>query len=345
MTVAIQSRSSVDLQVKNQLSKAFSVYLDLLRFLAALSVILHHTFAQFASLEFPGHEAVVVFFVLSGYVITLTASRPGMTLSTYLQHRVARIVPVAWVALLLGLILSISKGELPLAATLANMFFLGQSGFGWFEAPLNVAFWSLNYEVWYYVIFAAWIYSPPRYRTVLTIVAMVIAGPKILMLFPVWLMGVWLYRKMPALDQGPALAMYWGTLVLAALLWAFDVSDLLRAWLYHIFAPAWRAHHSTQLIYDILLGFIVTAHLAAAASVVPRFDWLTRFETPIRYLAGFSFSMYAFHGPLGELYQQGMSPVLFYAAMAIGIFLLAQMTERQVTFFRSLLKQLVPERR
>lgn len=267
-----------------------------------------------------------------------------MTLSTYLQHRIARIVPVAWAALLLGLILSMSKGEFPLAATLANMLFLGQSGPGWFEAPLNVAFWSLNYEVWYYVIFAAWMYSAPRYRMVWTAAAMLIAGPKILMLFPVWLMGVWLYRKMPVLDRGLALAMYAGTLVIAALLWCFDVSDLLRAWLYQVFAPAWRAHHSTQFLYDILLGLIVTAHLSAAANIMSRLDWLTRFETQIRYLAGFSFSMYAFHGPLGELYRTGMSPVLFYAEMAIGIFLLAQLTERRVTFFRNLLKRWIAQR-
>lgn len=340
MTATLQTLPIASPKVRKELPRAFSIYLDLLRFLAALSVVLHHTFLQFAPLEFPGHEAVVIFFVLSGYVITHTTSRPGMTLSTYLQHRIARIVPVAWAALLLGLILSMAKGELPLAATLTNMFFLGQSGLGWTEAPLNVAFWSLNYEVWYYLIFAAWIFSAPRYRMVLTGLAMLIAGPKIVLLFPIWLMGVWLYRKMPVLDKDAALALYAATLIIGVLLWRFDMSELLRAWLYDVFPPAWRAHHSTQILYDLVLGLVVTAHLSAAANVMSSLDWLTRFEGPIRYLAGLSFSMYAFHGPLGELYEPGMSPFQFYAELSIGIFVFAQLTECRVASFRSMLRQL-----
>lgn len=322
---------------------ALSVYLDLVRFLAAVSVVLYHTWKQFfpdSHVKWPGHEAVVVFFVLSGYVIAHTASRPGISLSVYLQHRIARIVPVAWMALALGFVLSIPKGELPFQAVLVNMVFLGQSGLWWTEAPINPPFWSLNYEVWYYLIFAAWMFSPAKYRKLLTALAALIAGPKILLLFPVWLMGVWLYRRMPTLQRGQAVLMYASTLVAASLLCWLDVSDSLRSWLYHVCPPAWRLHYSTQFIYDTLLGIVVTAHFAAAAVLAPSFRWLIHFEKPIRYLAGFSFSIYVFHAPLGELYYAGMNPVLFYAELAVCMFLLAQVTERRVAYFRRLANRL-----
>jgi peptidoglycan/LPS O-acetylase OafA/YrhL len=318
-----------------------SIYLDLVRFLAAVIVVLYHTWKQFfpeSQIKWPGHEAVVVFFVLSGYVIAHAASRPGMTLFIYVQHRIARIIPVAWVALFLALVLSIQKGEYPVRATLANLVFLAQSGVGWIEAPINPPFWSLNYEVWYYVIFAAWLYAPRQHRTALTALAMLMAGPKILLLLPVWLMGVWLYRRMPALGEGTAALLFIATLGAASALCWLNVSDIFRSWLYREFVPAWRLHYSTQFIYDILLGVVVSIHFASVAALEKTFSKLIRFERPIRYLAGFTFSIYVFHAPLGELYEHGMSPFLFYGELALCIFLLAQMTERRTAFFRRLLK-------
>lgn len=318
---------------------AFSVYLDIVRLVAAVNVVLFHTWHRFypdSSIRFPGHEAVVVFFVLSGYVIAYAASRPGVTLSIYLQHRIARIVPVAWAALALGLALSLEKGEPAFWPTVRNMVFLGQSGLWWTEAPLNSPFWSLNYEVWYYVIFAAWLYSPQRYRNWLVAAAMLIAGPKILLLFPIWLMGVRLYRRMPALSQRRAWTWYVASLCVAGLLFWFNIADLLRAWLYAVCPPAWRLHYSTKFVYDILLGLVVTVHFAAAAVIAPAFRWMKKLEKPIRYLAGFSFSIYVFHEPLSNRLFPGMTPVLFYAELAACIFILGQLTERRVGFFRRL---------
>lgn len=321
-----------------------SIYLDLVRFLAAVSVVLYHTWTQFfpeSRLKFPGHEAVVVFFVLSGYVIAHAASRPGVTFAVYLQHRVARIVPVAWAALALAFVLSLAKHELPVFSTLMNWAFIGQAGFWWIEAPINPPFWSLNYEVWYYVIFAAWLYTPRRHRIAATAVAMLIAGPKIVLLLPVWLMGVWLYRAMPSMNRRVAACLFVATLGAAAALCWLDVSDVLRSWLYRVFPPAWRLHYSTQFLYDILLGVVVSLHFAAVAALGSVSGLLVRFVRPIRYMAGFTFSLYVFHAPLGELFYKGMHPLVFYGEMALCVFVLAQLTERRVGFYRKLLSRLL----
>jgi hypothetical protein len=57
----------------------------------------------------------------------------------------------------------------------------------------NGPVWSIGFEFWYYVIFAAIIF-PAKFRLALSLAAMVIAGPRILLLFPVWLTGVVAYH-------------------------------------------------------------------------------------------------------------------------------------------------------
>ena len=322
-----------------------SIYLDLVRFLAAIVVVLFHTWQEFypaSRIRWPGHEAVVVFFVLSGYVIAHSTSRPGVKFADYLKHRIARIVPVAWVALFLGLSISVAKGEFPITPTLVNLFFLGQSGMWAVEAPNNPAFWSLNYEVWYYLIFAAWVFSPHKHRIVFTAIATLIAGPKALLLFPIWLMGVWLYNNTPRFSQSTALMLLLWSLAAAGALYWFNISDFLRDRLYQAFPPAWRFHYSSQFIYDFLLGIIVSIHFAAVASLDQKTGHLARIEKPIRYLAGFTLSIYLFHSPLNVLNRPGISALQFYTELAVCIFLLAQLTERRIKFFRKLLDRKRP---
>ena len=334
-----------------------SLYLDLIRFLAAVSVVLYHTWGRLfpgSHVKWPGHEAVVIFFVLSGYVITHAASRPGVTLSIYVQHRAARILPVAIGALLLAILITpfipsgteSAQSNLSLASlyywwpTFANLFFIAQSGGLFVEPPMNYPFWSLNYEVWYYVIFGAWLFTPKRWQLVTTLAAALLAGPKILMLFPVWLMGVWLYKKMPRMSLPVALWVFGATVVVAAALTWLNVSDILRSRLYAAFPPAWHLHHSTQFLYDFLLGIVVSANFAAVAALSERMAILFVLQRPIRYLASFTFSTYVFHDPLKTLAWDVLglrNPLAFYLFFIIAIFVLASLTERRTKFYRALL--------
>jgi hypothetical protein len=56
--------------------------------------------------------------------------------------------------------------------------------------------------VWYYILFGLWCYRRSR---VLLLACAVLAGPRVLLLLPVWLLGVWLQRRMPVLDRRTAL--------------------------------------------------------------------------------------------------------------------------------------------
>lgn len=94
-----------------------------LRFLAAALVFLHHfppTGASWplAVVAAQGHVGVTVFFVLSGFLITVRYSETlrhgpaAVTLNEYFRKRVARIVPLYWTVLALSLVLGSGRLDL-----------------------------------------------------------------------------------------------------------------------------------------------------------------------------------------------------------------------------------------
>ena len=76
-----------------------------------------------------------------------------------------------------------------------SALFLGASWTLSAQPGSNLPFWSLNYEAWYYVLFGAAAFLHGRQRILALIAAALLAGPKILLLFPVWLVGVAASRR------------------------------------------------------------------------------------------------------------------------------------------------------
>jgi peptidoglycan/LPS O-acetylase OafA/YrhL len=181
------------------------------------------------SLPFPVHDAVIVFFVISGFVIAHTAEIKDRTLIVYLTNRLSRLWSVAIPALLLGaLIVPIVGGYRVAGAapppldwssvgirSALNLFFVSQFWGLDQEPPFNFPFWSISYEAAYYAIFAAWTFAGKHWRTVSTVVCCVLAGPKILLLMPCWLLGVWLYRhpNVQNMKQGVAITLFVGSIL------------------------------------------------------------------------------------------------------------------------------------
>ena len=92
-----------------KIGQQFSLYLDLMRFLAAVFVVLAH-YIQYGVLDETvvrfvpdiGREAVIIFFVLSGYVIAYTTQSRRHSFREYMAARCARIYSVAFPVLLLA---------------------------------------------------------------------------------------------------------------------------------------------------------------------------------------------------------------------------------------------------
>jgi peptidoglycan/LPS O-acetylase OafA/YrhL/protein-tyrosine-phosphatase len=302
------------------MTRSFSVYLDLVRFLAAFLVLLHH--ARFlynpgGPLFSLGHEAVIVFFVLSGFVIAYVAETKERSLGDYAIARLARIYSVVLPAIILtgaldyfGYMIN-AEAYLPGAQAwdqipvrvVSSLLFLNQVWFVSIQLFSNVPYWSLGYEVWYYVGFALVTYIGGRRGWWLFILLAVLIGPKVLLLMPLWWGGVYLYRSKALRGMSQGLA--WGLLLLSALGFGGYLYFGLAAWAkgvsLSLFGPELTRElvSSKRFLSDYYLGLCVVAHFAALRVICERYREVpAALAGPIRSLAGSTFTLYLLHQPL-----------------------------------------------
>jgi len=132
--------------------------LQVLRFLAAISIAARHLPGSSLNALDPSGFGVDVFFVISGFIICLVADgrRPG----EFLWDRVARVVPLYWVltlavtavAMLAPSLLNSTSAE-PLLVLQSLLFIPFMKASGAMQPILFVG-WTLNYEMFFYVLFA-----------------------------------------------------------------------------------------------------------------------------------------------------------------------------------------------
>ncbi|PAY17878.1 hypothetical protein CKO51_19505 [Rhodopirellula sp. SM50] len=194
------------------ISGSFSVFLDLLRIYAALCVfVCHAEFGWFGDLSIPGflegHDAVVVFFVLSGFVIAYSQNQNRREFTDFVIARLTRLYVTLLPALFLTVACTMAVAYLnpSLSESLFKSFeslryvvcllFLQELWFRNLTPGFNGPLWSLSYELFYYILFAAATLIRVRWlRSVSVLLIAVIAGPNILLLLPAWLIGVAVLR-------------------------------------------------------------------------------------------------------------------------------------------------------
>lgn len=296
------------------ITRPLSMWLDLVRALAALAVVVGHA-AQINVYTGPypfsmffQKNAVVVFFVLSGMVIAASVDRDRKTLGHFALARISRIVPVAWAAIAVSLAVAALDVALPgdplfvedLRWTdpfelLRAALFVSESYATGF--PPNAPYWSLSYEVWFYALFAAGTYLSGATRAAWLVVLAAIAGPNILVLLPVWLVGVALVRLPPARRVPAGVASGLVLMAMAALfiapLFAMDAFKLLRP------LVSWSLGSSLYVLTDLLLALALAAGFAGLRALSERGFVLPAWAEPaIRWGANMSFSLYLLHWPL-----------------------------------------------
>ncbi len=198
------------------MNKFNSAYLDFVRLFAALIVFVGHLNYEylvgsiFGATHLPGlgPDAVMVFFVLSGFIISDVVKRRESVLTEYVSARISRLLSIAWPALLITLMCDqIGQAINPdyyqgawwfndshfIPRLGVNLLLLNQLWFFDVGAFSNGPFWSLGYEAFFYAIFVA-IGFNVKHRKLLLMLLCLIAGPKILILFPIWLSGYYLYN-------------------------------------------------------------------------------------------------------------------------------------------------------
>lgn len=155
--------------------------LEALRVIASFYVVLHHSLYTFELLEQKsffwyffnfGQEAVIVFFILSGFVISQSLVKHDYTFKVYFLHRFTRIyimVIVAYLISYLCLIITLENNQLNIEDVVLNLLMLQDKAMfrpGTFVSPLfnNEPLWSLSFEWWFYMIFFFHYYVQQKYK-------------------------------------------------------------------------------------------------------------------------------------------------------------------------------------
>lgn len=154
------------------------ISLQYLRAVAALCVLVTHT------LQWPlpemdwfllktGRLGVDIFFVISGFIITVITGAKAFDPSVFAARRLIRIIPAYWAATILVTLLALLmpqqfRSTLPtVEGFLKSLFFIPSLDP---KAPLLQLGWTLNYEMFFYALFCLTFFLRSEARTlVLTV--------------------------------------------------------------------------------------------------------------------------------------------------------------------------------
>lgn len=340
------------------------MYLDLVRFMAACLVYMYHSNQRWLVTDILpvsnyGHSSVIVFFVLSGFVIAYVTDTKEKKFSVYAASRLSRIYSVALPAVFLTIVLDTVGRQLNpgpyfypfdnfFLRTAGSLLLLNEIWFVSITSFSNVPYWSICYETWYYIGFAIVMFLPKRVSTVALVALILILGPKIVLLAPLWILGVVLYRwkRLHHLPEQWA----WGLVVFSIFgLWVFgqtEVTSLATAYFKQLIGEEWHAQFTFSKFFpsDYILGILVFINFAGMRGISERIaPLLLTIERPIRFLAGFTLTLYLLHQPLflfwGSVIRGDPEGYLFWAAttvmVALSVLAVGYLTESR----RHLLKR------
>lgn len=302
------------------MNRQFSIYLDLVRFCAASLVYVYHSNQRFVidsvlPLSSYGHSSVIVFFVLSGFVIAFITDTKEKTWQSYSASRIARVFSVVLPAVILTVVLdTIGRyinanfySEFPfdhfLLRIFASLLMLNETWFISITSFSNIPFWSIVYEWWYYVIFSLFMFLPGKIKYVASGFTFLLIGPKVLLLLPIWWLGVILYRwqVIRQISTDGSLALFVSSLVGIIIFEMAEINGYLADSLKSLIG----AHAFKELTFskfflgDYILSVFVFMNFAGARNLAATHgNFMLAIEKPVRFLANFTFTLYLLHQPL-----------------------------------------------
>lgn len=355
------------------MSKGFSSYLNFLRVLAAFVVVLSHfAYERFSRGDYLfirewnlGSDAVILFFVLSGFVIAYTAREKDKTLGQFTFARATRLYSVVIPAVCATIVFDTLGHAINPAAydgwwwnsqpvgemLLRSLSFSTEWGLSGFRVGTNGPFWSLSYEAAYYILFAIAIFSGGLRRALLVTIAILVIGPKALFLMPAWLFGVWLYHRSPSirLTRNMAYTCFVTPVLVYALALGFHVPAILLKLTNAMIGETavGLLRFSNEFIWNGLLGAMVTIHLAGALSLFRERSQNGQFVKWVTWLSGASFSVYLVHYPAMQFFQAILPTKLaasWHDLLLLGLtisvcLLFASIYERPLGQFRELARR------
>ncbi|WP_408590146.1 acyltransferase family protein [Novosphingobium sp.] len=354
------------------MNRNLSVYLDLLRLIAAVGVFLGHgrrLLMPTLPVVIGGNasQCVAIFFVLSGFVIAFVTDQKERDWQSYARARVLRMYSVTIVAFAVTLIADrigfsahpevyaqLDGFQLhPDAAALISYFgFVNQIWWNNSWIGSNQAYWSLGYEVPYYAIFGVFLFSPARWRWLATTLVCLAIGPRVIAYLPLWLFGVWTFKYVQQLQQrsGSQRDQRLGLMLLAGSLFAYLLFRFVpRIPINNIYQFDSLGSFAISMVHFHVVGvFVVINIIGFVLFSNGRELWGRSIEQRIRWLAGGSFTLYLVHEPLMIAFSALVPTVKTAAILGIGglaavatiAYLVAELGERR----KRLLNRLFPAR-
>ena len=164
--------------------------LQALRALAACLVVVVHLAAVMTVAGWSttpaliGHCGVDLFFVLSGFLMVHTVALKPAAAGAFLLNRVIRVVPLYWLCTLAVFAIGVlrpellGKTEVSAANLIRSLLFIPYARPNGLAEPLLFLGWTLNYEMFFYVLFAGSLLQPRAqgWGAAVAIVGLVCAG-------------------------------------------------------------------------------------------------------------------------------------------------------------------------
>ncbi len=196
--------------------------IQILRAVAALAVVLHHTQFQLQIAYGTPHFALVgragvdLFFLISGFVMVYTTRETQRTTTQFWMDRAVRIVPLYWlgtslvIALFLAGLPALDVQELRLGDIVKSYLFIPYlASYGEGRPILDVG-WTLNYEVYFYALFGLTFFVRSQAKALLLLGALFVA--------------IWLFVKLN--PQLPFVIAHYGS----ALVFEFLIGGAIALW-------------------------------------------------------------------------------------------------------------------
>lgn len=256
--------------------------IDLLRFLAALIVVVfHYAFRGYAAdgmsdLPYPlfapvakyGYLGVELFFLISGFVILMTASRSD--LRRFVVSRVVRLYPAFWACCTLTFVAILLIGDGRYTATvmqyLVNMTMLS----GFVGVPsIDGVYWSLFVELQFYAL-VAMLLLVGRIHQAQGFLLLWLGATVLLQLFPVYALRFLLITDYAAYFIGGAMCfLVWSRGATPLRMAAIAVSLLLALHGAIGGVEQFERHYGTRMNRLVIAG-IVTAYFTVMLLVATR---------------------------------------------------------------------------
>ncbi len=302
-------------------------------------------------------HAVIVFFVMSGFVIRYVTTTKERDAANYFLNRAARMYSVVVPALVVTLALDFAVAAMATPSAISLKYILNSAthaGLGllflnqvWghdVAVGSNGPYWSLGYEVPYYLAFGAFLFAKGWWRWLLPAVVMGVFGPRVFLLSGLWLMGVAAFDICASGRIGRRLG--WILLLGASAVWAgYYIAVVTRLVPSSVVPLYW---HKFEIISDYFIALLFASQIVGFNAVAEHFTVVTeRAGKVIRWIAGATFSVYLFHMPLVHFFTAGLHFKLgnlwFAAIFSVGIFavtfLFAEISERRKDVVRGWLRQ------